>query len=46
MPGDISGKRQDLVFSLYQERDRYIAVALSYVQDMEKARDIVSDSFA
>ncbi len=43
---NIPERTAELFFALYQEKDRYISVAMSYIQDMEKARDIVSDSFA
>ena len=39
---NIPGRTAELFFALYQEKDRYISVAMSYIQDMEKARDIVS----
>lgn len=35
----------DTVLSLYREKERYILLANHYLNDMEKAKDIVSDSF-
>ena len=35
----------DILLSLYSEKERYILLANHYLNDMEKARDIVSDSF-
>lgn len=31
---------------LYKDRDKFVAVAFRYVRNLEKARDLVSDSFA
>lgn len=35
----------DTLLSLYREKERYILLADHYLNDMEKAKDIVSDSF-
>lgn len=35
----------DILLSLYSEKERYVLLANHYLDDMEKAKDIVSESF-
>lgn len=41
-----SGLSSDILVGLYADRDRFIAVAFRYLQDMERAKDVFSDCYA
>lgn len=40
------GLQEDVLVGIYMDRQRYLFIAFGYLQDMEKAKDIFSDSFA
>lgn len=43
---EAEGLSNDMLVSLYEDRERYVALAFRYLGDKEKARDIFSECFA
>lgn len=43
---EAEGLSNDMLVSLYEDRERYVALAFRYIGDKEKARDIFSECFA
>lgn len=41
-----TGLSNDVLIGLYADKEKYVSVAFSYLQDMEKAKDVFSDAFA